>query len=80
MPSNCTHRRADSMREIDLLFLEEITMRRNIETNRTAMIAQTISLTVVGLFFFAAFFYALTLPDPPSAGASTQLSHTEIGS
>ncbi len=66
--------------EIDLLLLKEITMHSNVETNRTAMVAQTISLTIVGLFFSAAFFYALTHPDPPSAGASTQPFHTEIGS
>ena len=58
--------------------LEEITMRRNVETNRTAVITQTICLTAVGLFFFAAFFYALTHPQSPEAGAFT--SYNEIGS
>ena len=78
MPSNSTRGRADPMREIDLLLLEEITMRRNVETNRTAVIAQTICLTAVGLFFFAAFFYELTHPQSPEAGGFT--SHSEIGS
>ena len=53
------------MREVDLLFLEEITMRRNVETNRTAVIAQTVCLTAVGLFFSAAFFYAIDAPAGP---------------
>jgi hypothetical protein len=60
MPSNSMRRHVDPMREIDLLLLEEITMRRNVETNRTAVIAQTVCLTAVGLFFFAVFFYAFT--------------------
>jgi hypothetical protein len=68
------------MREIDLLLLEEVTMRRNVETNRTAVIAQTVCLTAVGLFFFAAFFYALTHREPTDASASNQPTHTEIGS
>ena len=68
------------MREVDLLLLEEITMRRNVETNRTAVIAQTVCLTAVGLFFFAIFFHALTHREPSNAGASNQPSHTEIGS
>jgi hypothetical protein len=68
------------MREIDLLLLEEINMRRNVETNRTAVVAQTVCLMAVGLFFFAAFFYALTHRDPTHASASNQLSHSEIGS
>ena len=68
------------MREIDLLLLEEINMRRNVETNRTAVIAQTVCLTAVGLFFFAVFFSALTHREPTDASASNQLSHTEIGS
>jgi hypothetical protein len=68
------------MRVIDLLLLEEINMRRNVETNRTAVIAQTVSLTAVGLFFLAAFFYALTHREPTDASASNRLSHSEIGS
>ena len=80
MPSNPTRRRTDPMREIDLLLLEEINMRRNVETNRTAVIAQTVCLTAVGLFFFAVFFSALTHREPTDASASNQLSHTEIGS
>ena len=78
MPSNSTCRRADPMREIDLLLLEEITMRRNVETNRTAVIAQTVCLTAMGLFFFAAFFYELTHPQSPEAGAFS--SYSEISS
>jgi hypothetical protein len=66
------------MREIDLRLLEEITMRRNVETNRTAVISQTVCLTAVGLFFLVAFFYALTHPQPPEAEGFT--SHSEIGS
>ena len=65
------------MREIDLLLLEEITMRL-VETNRTAVIAQTVCLTAMGLFFFAAFFYELMHPQSPEAGAFT--SHSEISS
>jgi hypothetical protein len=61
------------MREIDLL-LEGSPMRRNVEANRTAVIAQTVCLTAVGLFFFVAFFYALTHQE-----LSNQPSHTEIG-
>jgi hypothetical protein len=80
MPSNPTRRRADPMRVIDLLLLEEINMRRNVETNRTAVIAQTVSLTAVGLFFLAAFFHALTHREPTDASASNRLSHSEIGS
>ena len=78
MANNSTRRRADPMREIDLLLLEEITMRRNVETNRTAVIAQTVCLTAVGLFFFAAFFYALTHPQSPEAMVFT--SYSEVGS
>lgn len=80
MANNSTRRRTDPMREIDLLLLEEITMRRNVETNKTAVIAQAICLAAVGLFFLAAFFYALTHREPPDASASNQPSHTEIGS
>jgi hypothetical protein len=55
-------------------------MRRNVETNKTAVIAQTICLAIVALFFFAALLYALTHPEPPVAATSDQPSHTEIGS
>ncbi len=53
----------DPMREIDLLLLEEITMHRQIVTNKTAVLAQTACLSVVGIFFLAAFFYALAHPE-----------------
>jgi hypothetical protein len=68
------------VREIDLLLLgEELMMRRDFETSRTAVAAQTASLAVSALFFFAAFMYALTHPEPVEAVLSNQPSHTEVG-
>jgi hypothetical protein len=52
-------RDTDPMREVDLLLLEDAMMRPNIATNRTAVVAQTACMTVVALFLFAAFLYAL---------------------
>ena len=71
--------RTDPMREIDLLLLEELMMNHNFETSRTRVAVLTACLTVVGLFFFAAFFYELTHPEPIGSVLSNQSSHTEIG-
>jgi hypothetical protein len=80
MTANPSRRnRTDPMREIDLLLLEELMMSRNFETSRTCVVVQTACLTVVGLFFFVAFFYALTHPEPIGTVLSNQSSHTEIG-
>jgi hypothetical protein len=80
MPANPSCRnRTDPIREIDLLLLEKLMMRRNFETSRSAVAVQTACLTLVGLFFFAASFYALTHPEPVGAVLSNQFSHTEIG-
>jgi hypothetical protein len=80
MPANPSrYNRSDPMREIDLLLLEELMMRRNCETSRSAVAVQTACLTLVGLFFFTAFLYALTHPEPVGAVLSNQSSHTEIG-
>ena len=80
MPANPSRRnRSDPMREIDLLLLEELMMRRNCETSRSAVAVQTVCLTLVGLFFFTAFLYALTHPEPVGAVLSYQSSQTEVG-
>jgi hypothetical protein len=80
MPENrSSHSRTDPMREIDLLILEELMMRHNFETNRTAVAAQTVCLTLVGLSFFAAFFYALTHRESVEAMLASQANRTEVG-
>jgi len=43
---------------------------RSLETNRTRLTAQLVSLTAVGLFFFTAFVYALTHSASPEAATS----------
>jgi hypothetical protein len=80
MPENRSSRnRTDPMREIDLLVLEDLMMRRNFEINRTAVAAQTACLTLVGLSFFAAFFYALTHRESVEAVLADPSHRTEAG-
>ncbi len=67
------------MREIDLILLEAL-MRRNLETNRTAVAVQTASMMIVALFFFGAFLYALTHRDPMAAATKLEPPIAEIGS
>jgi hypothetical protein len=67
------------MREIDLLVLEDLMMRRNFETNRTAVAAQTACLALVGASFFAAFVYALTHRDSVEAKLASQPYRNEVG-
>jgi hypothetical protein len=51
MPANPSRRnRTDPMRDVDSLILEELIMRRNFETSRSALAVQTTCLTVVGCF------------------------------
>jgi hypothetical protein len=69
------------MREIDPLLLEDVMMRRNIETSRTAVTSQTACMTVVALFLFGLFLYSLTHRQSVVAAASTlELSHASVGS
>ena len=68
------------MREVDLLLLEEVMMRRNFETSKTALTVQASCMTIIAIFLFGAFFYALTHPASVEVAASKQPSHTEIGS
>jgi hypothetical protein len=63
-------RHIDPMREVDLILLEDAMMHRNVETSRTAVALQTASMTILALFFLAAFFYSLTHPESVVGRAS----------
>jgi hypothetical protein len=53
---------------IDLLLLEEV-MRLNVETSKSARLAQTLCMTTVAVLLFSAFLYVLTHPEDPRVAA-----------
>lgn len=63
-------RRPDPMREIDLLLLEDITMRRNFQPTRTATVLQITCMLLVLLGVGAIFAYSLRHPEVGTAATS----------
>jgi|RhiMethySRZTD1v2_1073278.scaffolds.fasta_scaffold3543544_1 hypothetical protein len=57
----------DPMRELDLLLLEELMMRRDLQPTRTATVLQTLSMLLVLLGVGAIFVYALRHPSTGTA-------------
>jgi hypothetical protein len=68
MPGDDRHH--DPMRELDLLLLEEMMMRRNFQPTRTATALQTMSMLLVLLGVGVIFAYALRNPDAGTAATS----------
>jgi hypothetical protein len=68
MPSDDRHH--DPMRELDLLLLEDLMMRRNFQPTRTATALQTTSMLLVLLGVGVIFAYALRNPDAGTAATS----------
>ncbi len=64
------------MREIDLLLLEDVMMRRSFPTDARARMAQTIAILVVLLAISGVLVHAVIHRDAIGAGAS-QLQHLD---
>lgn len=70
--------RPDPIREIDLLLMEDIMMRRNFPTDGHAKLAQMLSMLVVLAVLGGIFVHALTHNDATSLVSSPRLSSSPI--
>jgi hypothetical protein len=68
----------DPMREIDLLLMEDIMMRRNFATDARAKVAKTLCMLVVLAALGGMFVHALTHSDATSVVAAPPLSSDPI--
>ena len=59
----------DPMQQLDLMLLEELTMRIPVHTNRKARLLQAAVLTAAAVFFIGAFIYEIRHPSMVSAVA-----------
>jgi hypothetical protein len=68
----------DPMREIDLLLMEDIMMRRDFPTDARAKVAQTLCMLVVLATLGGMFVHALTHNDAMSIVSAPALSSSPI--
>jgi hypothetical protein len=68
----------DPIREIDLLLMEDIMMRRNFPTDARAKVVQTLCMLVVLVALGGMFVHALTHNDATSLVAAPPLSSSPI--